>query len=211
MGRHKTISDRAILDVARGAFRHSGYVVSGREISRLAGVSEAVLYQRFKSKDALFFAAMAPTAPDILKILGPKDPAGDAQVWMRHAVDGITAYFEELLPLVVQVTLHTASKLEVGEDAGHAVIADRILRELALRLRSLQKRGAITDAPYPAVARLLIGMAHDWALHRAVLTHHPAGRHPPLSTYVDIAWRGLAPAPGKPRRARARKTARRKP
>jgi len=208
MGRHKTISDREILDVARGAFRHSGYAVSGREISRLAGVSEAVLYQRFKSKDALFFAAMAPTAPDILKILGPKDPAGDAQVWIRNAVDGITAYFEELLPLAVQVILHGGSELAAGEDAGHAVIADRILKEFALRLRSLQKRGAITDAPYQAVARLLIGMAHDWALHRAVLAHRPAGSHPPLSTYVDLAWSGIAPAPERPKRARARTTAR---
>ncbi len=212
MGRHKILSDRAILEVARGAFRRSGYAVSGREISRLAGVSEAVLYQRFKSKDALFFAAMAPTAPDILKILGPKDPAGDAHLWIRNAVEGITAYFEELLPLAVQVILHAGSKPTAGEDAGHAVIADRILKEFSLRLRSLQRRGAIlTDAPHQAVARLLIGMAHDWALHRAVLAHRPAGSHPPLSTYVDIAWRGIAPAPAKPQRARARKTARRKP
>lgn len=199
MGRHKTISDREVLDVARGAFRRKGYAVSGREISRLAGVSEAVLYQRFASKDALFFAAMAPTAPDMLTILGPKDPTGDAQVWIRTAMDAITAYFEELLPLVVQVTLHAGSRRSsepvAGEDAGHAAIAERILQELTLRLRSLQRRGAITDAPVQKVARLLIGMAHDWALHRAVLVRCPAGSHPPLSAYVDIAWRGIAPPP----------------
>ena len=199
MGRHKTVSDRELLEVARNAFRHRGYAVSGREISRLAGVSEAVLYQRFVSKDALFFAAMAPTAPDILKLLGPKDPLGDAQAWIRTTMDAITAYFEELLPLVVQVALHPGSRRALepgpGEDAAHAAIAERILKELALRLRSLQRRGAITEAPVHEVARLLIGMAHDWALHRAVLVRRPAGSHPPLSTYVDIAWRGLAPAP----------------
>jgi AcrR family transcriptional regulator len=209
MGRHKTISDRDILDVARDAFRRGGYAVSGREIARLAGVSEAVLYQRFKSKDALFFAAMAPTAPDILNILGPKDPPGEARVWIRNAVERIAVYFEELLPLAVQVTMHPGSELESGDEAGHVVIADRILQELALRLRSLQKRGAITDAPYPAVARLLIGMAHDWALHRAVLARRSPGGRPPLSTFVDLAWHGIAPAPGNAKRARARKTTRR--
>ena len=204
MGRNKTISDRQVLDVARGAFRARGYAVSGREIARLAGVSEAVLYQRFANKDALFFAAMAPTAPDILKILGPEDPVGDARRWIRQAMDAVTAYFEELLPLVIQVNLHAGSartsgtaSAGVGRDAGHAAIAERILEELALRLRSLQRRGAITDAPHAKVARLLIGMAHDWALHRAVLVRRPGGSHPPLSTYVDIAWRGIAPAPAK--------------
>ena len=193
MGRHKTIPDAEVLGVAREAFRRRGFAVSGREIARLAGVSEAVLYQRFGSKDALFFAAMAPTPPDILRILGPEDPAGDARVWIRGAVERIEGYFEELLPLTVQVTLHPDSDLEDVDESGHAVLADRILRELALRLRSLQKRGAITEAPYRTVARLLVGMAHDWALHRVVLARHPAGGRPPLTRLVDLAWRGLAP------------------
>lgn len=196
MGRHKTIPDREVLEVARGAFRRSGFAVSGREIARLAGVSEAVLYQRFESKDSLFFAAMSPTAPDILELLGPKDPPGDALEWIRHAVEGITAYFEELLPLAIQVTLHPGHHGRSIDEAGHVAIADRILEELALRLRSLQKRAAITDAPHQLVARLLVGIAHDRALHRAVLAPRSHAGQPSLAPFVDLAWRGLAPPSG---------------
>ena len=94
MGRHKTLSDEQLLAVARRAFRAGGFAVPGREIARLAGISEAVLYQRFASKDALFFAAMAPTAPDVREILGPKDPDGDPKEWVRDAVERLAKRIE---------------------------------------------------------------------------------------------------------------------
>jgi hypothetical protein len=154
---------------------------------------------------------MAPTAPDILEILGPRDPPGDAHAWIRHAVEGLTSYFEELLPLAVQVILHPGSGHESRDETGHAAIADRILQEFALRIRSLQKRGALTDVPHPMVARLLIGIAHDWALHSAVLAHRPPGGRPPLAAFVDVVWRGIAPVKEDVKRARARSAERRKP
>src|SRR5262245_60647331 len=51
MGRHKTISDDEVLQVARGLFREKGHTATTREIAEAAGISEAILYQRFGSKD----------------------------------------------------------------------------------------------------------------------------------------------------------------
>src|SRR5216683_5525340 len=71
MGRHKTISDDEVLRAARDIFREKGHTATTREIAEAADISEAILYQRFGSKDDLFFAAMAPRAPDVEKLLGP--------------------------------------------------------------------------------------------------------------------------------------------
>src|SRR2546421_144555 len=44
MGRHKTISDDQVLQVARGLFREKGHTATTREIAEAAGISEAILY-----------------------------------------------------------------------------------------------------------------------------------------------------------------------
>ena len=59
MTRPKTISDEELLAVARKLFRTHGHAVSTRQIAEGAGISEAILYQRFGNKEHLFFAAMA--------------------------------------------------------------------------------------------------------------------------------------------------------
>src|SRR4051812_6998486 len=83
MGRHKTISDQEVLRVARDVFRAQGHTATTRAIAEAAGISEAVLYQRFGSKDELFFAAMRPSGPDVEELLGPEDPPGDALTYLR--------------------------------------------------------------------------------------------------------------------------------
>jgi AcrR family transcriptional regulator len=192
MGRHKTISDEDVLGIAREAFRRRGFAVTGREIAKLAGVSEAVLYQRFESKDAFFFAAMAPTEPDLLQIFGPRGREGDAHAWIRRAVVRMSVYFEELIPLAIQVLMHPDYKKTTTGETGPASL--RLEKELSSRLRSLKQRGAITGASHQVVARLLIGIAHDWALHHTLLSCCPTRDRRPLAACVDVAWRGIAPA-----------------
>src|SRR5215467_12399695 len=85
MGRQKTITDDEVLRVARNIFREQGHTATTREIAQAAGISEPVLYQRFGSKDELFFTAMRPRGPDLEQLLGPKDPPEDALTYL-HAV-----------------------------------------------------------------------------------------------------------------------------
>src|SRR5262245_49808259 len=85
MGRQKTITADEVLRIARNLFRKQGHTVTTREIAHAAGISEAVLYQRFASKDELFFAAMHPRGPDLEQLLGPKDPSEHGLDYL-HAV-----------------------------------------------------------------------------------------------------------------------------
>src|SRR4051812_16199700 len=106
VGRHRTISDEQILAFARDIFRTQGHAASTREIASAAGISEAVLYQRFGSKHDLFFAAMAPTAMDVDAVLGADDPPDDAQGYLTDVVLRLADYFSEILPLAVHMMTH---------------------------------------------------------------------------------------------------------
>jgi AcrR family transcriptional regulator len=192
MGRHKTISDDDVLGIARDLFRTRGHTATTREIADAAGVSEAVLYQRFGSKDHLFFAAMHATGPDVEELLGPIDPPDDAQTYLRAVVVRLGKYFAEVIPLAVRVMTHPSfdpRTLERLQPRGPAALHEG----LAKRLESLARRERIAISSAAVTARLLASLAHDWALAN-VLAHGRPSRGPrDLKVMVDVVWAGMRP------------------
>lgn len=57
-GRPPSISDDAILEAARQVFLDQGVGATTAEIARRAGISESVLFHRYKTKEALFMAVL---------------------------------------------------------------------------------------------------------------------------------------------------------
>jgi AcrR family transcriptional regulator len=107
--RPKTISDEALLAVARAVFRAQGRTASTRAIARQAGISEGILYQRFGTKEDLFFAAMAPRAPDIEALLGPEPPTEGVPTFLRNVLVRMAKHFGEVIPLAIQIIAHPAA------------------------------------------------------------------------------------------------------
>lgn len=196
MGRHKTITDGEILEIAREVFVRHGHTAPTRDIAKKANVSEAVLYQRFGSKDALFFAAMAPGEPDLPAILGPKEPAGSAHDWITETVQRLAAHFEEILPRGLEVMMRARFDVASLARSGPTLGAGAIEKELAERLRALQERQALAATSPRATARLLVSLAHDHALHRVISSRGPSPFTRPIDDLVEIVWRGLAPRAG---------------
>jgi AcrR family transcriptional regulator len=191
MGRHKTISDHEVLRIARDMFREEGHTATMRQIAEAAGISEAVLYQRFGSKDDLFFSAMHPRGPDIEALLGPQDPPEDAHAYLRMVVVRLGKYFGEVIPLALRVMTHPA--FDPGSLARAQPNAAGALQEaLCERLLSLGRRKKITMGSVPLTARLLVSLAHDWALGRVLSPGKPRGDHD-LQSLVDVVWEGLRP------------------
>jgi AcrR family transcriptional regulator len=193
MGRQKTISDEDVLLVARGIFRARGHTATTREIAHAAGISEAVLYQRFGSKDQLFFAAMHPQGPDVELLLGPADPPDDARAYLRTVLVRLGEHFAEVIPLALRVMMHPSfdpASLARAHPGGPAPFVDG----LAQRLASLARRGRITAPASAVAARLLVSLAHDWALGRALGMSSRGTRE--LKEMVDVLWEGLRPHGG---------------
>jgi AcrR family transcriptional regulator len=190
MGRQKTITDEAVLRIARDLFRDRGHTTTTREIAEAAGISEAILYQRFGSKDELFFAAMRPQGPDIELLLGPKNPAGEALTYLHTVVVRLGEHFAEVIPLALRVMTHPSfdpASLARAQPGGPAILHDG----LAERLASLARRGELALPKAAVTARLLLSLAHDWALRRVHGTSSRATRE--LKEMVDVVWEGLRP------------------
>src|SRR5262245_13697970 len=188
MGRQKTITDDEVLRVARNVFREQGHTATTREIAQAAGISEAVLYQRFGSKDELFFAAMRPRGPDLEQLLGPEDPPEDALSYLRTVVVRLGEHFAEVIPLALRVMMHPSfdpARLAHAQPGGPAVFREALAEQLA----SLARQGELAMPSATVTARLLISLAHDWALRRA---HGNSSRAPrELKDMVEVVWEGL--------------------
>jgi AcrR family transcriptional regulator len=190
MGRHKTISDDEVLGIARDLFRARGHGVTTRQIAEAAGISEGVLYQRFGSKDDLFFAAMHPRGPDIEELLGPKDPVDEAHTYLRAVVIRLGKYFAGVIPLGLRVMTHPS--FDPGSLArAHPNAAAVLQKGLAERLAALARRQQIATPSEAVTARLLVSLAHDWALGNVLSPGSPPHRARELEAMVDVVWEGL--------------------
>jgi AcrR family transcriptional regulator len=190
MGRHKTISDDKVLRVAREVFREQGHTATTRAIAEAAGISEAVLYQRFGSKDDLFFAAMHPSGPDIEELLGPEIPPEDARTYLRAVVVRLGKYFADIIPSALRVLAHPAfDPAMLARTQPRA--ADVLQEGLAERLAFLARRKRIGTASEAVAARLLVSLAHDWALGNLFSPGSPRNRERELQEMVDVVWEGL--------------------
>lgn len=192
MGRHKTISDDAILGVARGVFRDHGHTATTRQIADAVGISEAVLYQRFGNKDDLFFAAMLPPTPDVDQLLGADDPTDDVHEYLRLVIVRLGRHFAHTIPLGLRLMSHPAfdpSRLGRTPPGGPPSLRDGF----TARLEAFAKRGLLAPKMGGATARLLISLAHDWALTIAMSHGQGTPQERDLVAMVDVVWNGVAP------------------
>ena len=58
-GRPPSITDEAILDAARAVFVEEGVGATTAKIAERAGISESVLFHRYKTKEALFISHLS--------------------------------------------------------------------------------------------------------------------------------------------------------
>jgi AcrR family transcriptional regulator len=191
MGRPKTISDNAVLRIARDVFRKHGHTATTREVAQAVGLSEAILYQRFGSKDALFFAAMHAQGPEIDELLGPEEPPDDAREYLGEVLRRLGAYFAEVIPLALRVMMHPSfdpASLSRTTPGGPAELREG----LAKRIASLAARGRLRAADPLMVARLLVSLAHDWGLGVA-FAHGSVPSDRRLQDFLGVLWEGLQP------------------
>jgi AcrR family transcriptional regulator len=195
LGRIKTISDDDILAHARDVFRAGGHAASTREVARAAGISQAVLYQRFGSKEALFTRAMTPESPDLEELLGLYPPRS-ARADLKRIANRIAGYLVSLTPTLLHVLAHP------DLDRSHLVHWHEqlpfhaLLHALTARFRKLSQDGLIGPVNASSAAKALLAAAHS-----ASLVHALSGNSE-LETLLDqvdgmveIMWSGFAPTP----------------
>ncbi len=186
MGRTKRISDDELLQVARAVFAADGFGASTRDIARRAGISEAIVYQRYRTKLDLFYAAMIPAPFDADKLLErhpPERPVGPA--FQAIALE-VLSYFRGIMPVLMQLVTHPSFSL----DELHARRVEPPLHQLGdaviAYLEGQRQRGvlAASTRTVRVAALTLIATLHSLALFERMGLHGGA--------LPDQAVRGIA-------------------
>ena len=189
MGRTKTIDDRELLQIARTVFREQGHTAATRDIAAAAGISQAVLYQRFGSKEELFLRAMAPEMPDLDALLGPYPPRS-AKADLARITSRLADFFASHMPTLLHVVAHPDLRPKQLHQWHEHLPFVPIVHALAARLQRMQADGLIRRVNAEAAARAIVSAVHTSAFLATMLDAHDAAK---VDSVIDVLWFGLAP------------------
>lgn len=150
-----------ILEAARSVFLRSGLAGARvREISRVAGVNEALLYQHFRSKDELFEAAISEPLEATIAALLAEGVEADPSIWSDPArrreqiievLDTLLDGVLEIAPLVALVSLDS--------DRGERLYRQFILPTIERLVEPIDAVRKLWGAPTAIDARLIVTTA----------------------------------------------------
>jgi len=191
MGRRKVIEDQDLIAAARAVFIEKGALGTTKDVARRAGVSEAVIFQRFPTKAALFLAAMMPPPTDVSGIVVREGP--DHKRDLVETGARMLAYFRTLIPAVMHLV--TYPQINMSDVIAHqnAMPANELTMSLTAHLSELHRRGAV-NAPKPmASAALFVAAIHSLAIYELMELHGGEPMDHAVGQFVDAMWAGLGP------------------
>jgi len=196
MARRKRLEDDELLAVARERFVARGFAASTRGIAQVAGVAEAVLFQRFKTKAELFFAAMLPPPPNLHEILVSRPDSEEPSRRMEDIAIGVLAYFREIAPVLLPLVSHPEFNYESFVARYPESPLNQLVEGLQAWLKRLEARGDVVEGASPAVALALVGTMASLAIFERIGVHGGETLEEMVRQVAAVIWRGAAPAPG---------------
>lgn len=195
MGRPRLISTERLIEAARTIFLERGAAAPTAAIARHLGISEATIYKRFGTKEALFEAAMGMPgcefAEEWPEWAGRATPAENLEIMGRALV----AYFRELLPRVVMSCTRPGEepwrKLRDQDNPPPARLIGAIERYLTAEVAL----GRVATKDPQTAARMLLGAAHNFAFFEvaglsALVDRDVDGL---VGALTETLWKGLEP------------------
>lgn len=198
-GRPPTISDEAILDVAREVFLEKGVRATAADVAQRAAISEGTIFNRFGTKEALFRTALRydPSAEaTVLASLASR--AGEGS--LRELLIGIGLELLErgmlALPLMMMEWSNPTADVRLDRVAGgNGVRIARALDALGAFFAEERRRGRIAAGASPdVVARMFAGSLHQFCLQQILTADRAtrATRRRFVRGVVDVLLTGIA-------------------
>ena len=192
MGRKRLVSDEQLLEAARQLFVERGLKASTREIARRAGVSEAVLFQRYETKADLFFAAMVPPNFDIRSCAAEPFSNQPGKRIVHDLFHGMLEYFRAAAPVMIQLLANHEFQFEkfAEEHPENTLVTLRwSLVGFLEELRRAKKLGAD-----PRMAALALFMTtHGLATFERLGAHGGRFSDAMIEETLETLWEGFKP------------------
>jgi AcrR family transcriptional regulator len=225
-GRPPIISDDRLLEAAREVFLSRGIRATTAEVAERAHVSEGTIFHRYKTKDALFRAAMQfdpEQIPKLLDALAPHVGEGDLRATLVALALRILSFGRVAVPMMMMAWSnpggeYSLEKMLVDDTmmANKRLAEDRWLRGLRVLFDSEIERGRLAPVSSEILTRMFVGTLRDYCM-RELLANTEARISPKefAESVVDLVLRAAKPtadvastAAIEPRPSRARLRAR---
>jgi AcrR family transcriptional regulator len=191
MPRHKTITDDEIITVARTLFLKNGINASTRDIAKAAGISEAVIYQRFGTKEDFFFAAMKLPETELDAIFSIQAGEGKAIENLVYMSLRIVDYFRKAMPVFLTLISHPSFSMPTFLRQ-HDIPAMQLREKLINYLVEESKIGRVSQNNFVAAVDVLLSHLHNIALYEAIGAPTTKIDNNVTDT-ISLLWDGLAP------------------
>lgn len=165
MGRPKSVENNEILETARRVFLNKGVRGTTLEIAESLGVSETLIFKRFKTKRALFEAAMKAPPFDLAARLKPRLGKGVLREQLAEVLVEVIEYLRILTPLTMMVWAHPQIDPKVhfqsqGEDTTLV-----LLKALASYFEEERRRQRLGRFEPEVLARVILGSLSNFVFY----------------------------------------------
>jgi AcrR family transcriptional regulator len=191
MPRNKTITDEEIITVARTLFLKNGINASTRDIAKAAGISEAVIYQRFGTKEDFFFAAMKLPETELDAIFSIQAGEGKARENLVYMSLRIVDYFRNAMPVFLTLISHPSFSMPTFLKQ-HDIPAMQLREKLIDYLVEESKIGRVSQNNLVPAVDVLLSHLHNIALYEAIGAPKTKIDNNVTDT-ISLLWDGLAP------------------
>lgn len=178
--------------IARSLFLKEGAKASTRTLAQLAGISEAVIFQRFGTKQDLFFAAMVPPKAQIAVMFNVKPGKKQVTTNLKAISLEIIAYFREVMPIFLSLISHPSFDMQTFLQC-HTMPAVQIERELIAYLTAEADLGRIHSDKIAVAASVLFSHLHNLVLSETIGAHQSIDTDRAISEAIVVLWQGLEP------------------
>lgn len=186
----RRIEDDTLLAAARAVFLEHGVHATTAAVAARAGVSEALLFKRFGTRDALFGRATGATGPAWLALLAPSDrPLPELLDELAH---GMIAHLRDEMPR--SMLRWSREPARAPFDSAQAAPVEGH-RRLAAFFEQEMRRGRMRRSDADILARVFSGAIVAFAMGEmtGLATQLPIATHTFVRGLVDALWRGAAP------------------
>ena len=196
MPRTRTISNEDLLKACRAEFLAQGLQVSTKRLAQRAGISEGVLFQRFGTKDELFFASMRMPPPHLEDALSEALGAVHVEAALLIFARAVLDYLCRNIPAVLLVLAHPEYRrrsASIGRRSHDLLMDALVMRSGFEQILECHKRSEeVTQNDHRQLVGVLISTLLARAIHEQIGVEEPADSTPWLTQTIDALARGYA-------------------
>lgn len=200
-GRPPVISDEKILDTARDVFLEHGIRATTAEVAVRARISEGTIFHRFKSKDALFRAAMRfdpEQGPRLVEQLLPHVGTPDLRTSLVELGLRLVDAGRVILPVMMMSWSNPSGEYSFEKIMNRRDGFQQPLRSLCAFLRAEMDLERLPRSDVEVLSRAFLGGLRDYCMTELLFRDDP--QRPPKDAFVtglvDLLFFRPAAPPG---------------